>query len=446
LFSRFSFFPFFLFHLFGKIFMRIATTDCTTTRRTTRRTTASMLASAVLIALITLIASAVPAHATPQMSLMTGNKCMNCHINAQGSGLRNELGWYVARDMKLVEPKDIGLGWLYALDRESNSFFDGVLTIGMDLRGQLTRSPVVATAERRIIPMQFALSAALQPLPWLTIEGMAEIGSLVRGNIYAGQQAWSASVIFQPSYELPTLRVGHFQPSIGMRYDDHTMLVRQVAGAYGSPLIAPNFAEYGAELNYDGLKWLTLTAGAYLPRSLAQLGTTGTSGNFEPLLTTVPQDSASFSQLTGSPTTLARAVVWLRTDDHLLNNYVGASAMNNGRFTLINAFAGLGLSDRLSLMGEYAIGGVLGGRQTRNLSLELMYQPFVGLMPFVRYEHGRTTIAGLPGADGEQFATQVVVGAQIFPIPYVELRPEFRYFDTEYYTSTRWNLQLHIFY
>ena len=53
----------------------------------------------------------------------------------------------------------------------------------------------------------------------------------------------------QPSFKLPRLRIGYFQPSIGVRYDDHTAVVRQIAEGSGPrSLIAPNYAEVGAEL------------------------------------------------------------------------------------------------------------------------------------------------------------------------------------------------------
>jgi hypothetical protein len=423
----------------------------------------SLQARAVFVVLSAawMLTSAPGVQALPQFSLMTGNKCLNCHINTQGSGLRNELGWYVERDMKLIDPKNVPLlNALYALDGESNSFADGKLTIGLDLRGQLTRSPQSEQATYRVIPMQFALHAAVQPAQWLTFEGMADIGAIVqslsgRPLIYAnqGQRAWSASVLIQPSYELPQLRIGHFQPSIGIRYDDHTMLVRQIAaGNPSSPLIGPNYAEYGAEINYDGLKWLTFTLGGYLPSTLSQMYTINQNGQRVPLLDAVPRD-ADFSQLVRSPSTLARVMLWPRTEDHAVNSFLGASLFTNTTFSLANVFAGVGLTDRLSLMGEYALSGVRDGRQTRNFSAELTYQPVVGLMPYLRYEQGRTRVSNPDAASGisEQSSTQITLGAQIFPLPYVELRPELRYFDsklsdTESIKATRFFLQLHVFY
>jgi hypothetical protein len=388
-----------------------------------------------------------PLHAIPQFSLLTGNRCLTCHITTQGGGIRGELGWYASRDVGMLKPKDIPiLRELYALDGESNSFFDNTLTIGMDARGILTRSPRSADALRRFIPMQLSLHAAYQPVQWLTVEGTFNFAAL--SYRYAGQPTWAASVIIQPDYVLPQLRVGHFQPSIGMRYDDHTMLIRQVAGASfpnGSPLIAPYYADWGAELSYDGLKWLSLTAGAFLPKNLSQLLTIDANGDFVPLLSKITSPDPSLAELAASPTLLGRMVLWLRTEDHALNSHLGASVMNNGTFTMINAFGGLGLTDAVSLMGEYALSGIKDARQTRNYSLELTYRPFSWLYPFVRYEYG-TTRQAITGGVGEYYTRQAVAGVQWFVLPYLELRPEFRYIETEAFTSTRWAVQIHLFY
>jgi hypothetical protein len=384
--------------------------------------------------------------ALPQFSLMTGNRCLTCHINTQGGGIRGELGWYASKDAGMLKPKDIPLlRELYALDGESNSFFDNTLTFGMDLRGQLTRSPRTADAQRRFFPMQLSLHAAFTPVQWLTVEGTFNFASLSRR--YAGQPTWAASVIIQPDYVLPQLRVGHFQPSTGMRYDDHTMLIRQVAGASypnGTPLIPPYYADWGAELNYDGLKWLSLTAGAFLPKNLSELETIDSNANFAPLLSNVPFEP-TLAQLVASPTLVGRAMVWLRTEDHVINSHFGASVLNNGTFTMVNAFGGVGLTDAVSLMGEYAISGIKNGRQTRNYSLELTYRPFSWLYPFVRYEYG-TTQQAITGGVGEFYTRQAVAGVQWFVLPYLELRPEFRYIETELFASTRWNLQVHLYY
>jgi hypothetical protein len=66
------------------------------------------------------------------------------------------------------------------------------------------------------------------------------------------------------------------------------------------------------------------------------------------------------------------------------------------------------------------------------------------VLPYIRYEHGAT----MRGAVAEAaMVNSIILGAQLFPVPYVEIRPEYRIWDTVNpgYTS-RWNVQLHIFY
>jgi hypothetical protein len=44
------------------------------------------------------------------------------------------------------------------------------------------------------------------------------------------------------------------------------------------------------------------------------------------------------------------------------------------------------------------------------------------------------------------YTTQLVLGARLFVLPFVELRPEWRWVDTERYRSSRIAAQLHLFY
>ena len=42
--------------------------------------------------------------------------------------------------------------------------------------------------------------------------------------------------------------------------------------------------------------------------------------------------------------------------------------------------------------------------------------------------------------------TQLVLNAKMFVMPYLELIPEYRYISCEEYKSTRWALQMHVYY
>ncbi len=196
----------------------------------------------MLLLLLAAIFSVEPAVSLPQFALINGEKCIACHVNALGSGLRTARGFYEMHEAGLLKPDKIGLGSIYRYDRENNQFFDNKLSLGTDIRYQTIRSPKSADAKRRYFPMQFALYSTYKVVSWLKAEGSYNFGP----KKYSGQQKWTGSLIVQPENSYTQFRAGFFQPSIGVRYDDHTIITRQTAGANGSTLIPPCYAEYGA--------------------------------------------------------------------------------------------------------------------------------------------------------------------------------------------------------
>jgi hypothetical protein len=392
-------------------------------------------------ALITILLAgiaSVTAMAIPQFSAISGNRCSNCHVAPSGGGIRNDLGWYSWYDVGLISRDSSFLAPMYAIDKE-NTFFDGMLTLGMDARVQSTRSFTSPQATRSIFPMQASLYAALTPVKAVTLEGTFNLAALRQGAsggqriVYPGQRMGSLSAIIAPSLSLPMLRVGLFRPSIGMRYDDHTM------GSFGyatstnrQTLVAPDWSEYGAEITYEGLRWLTLQTGVFGSEGLSQvrINDGGTQ---------------SVSAITGNqPTITARAVVWPRAINDRLNMWLGGSVLSNNALTLTSAYAGVGLSDHLSLLLDRTSMKLNNVIETENWTAELMYQAATWVFPYIRAERYWTDQVN---AAGTVLTDAAIIGAQIFLLPYVELRPEYRILDTwkEGYSS-RWNFQLHIFY
>jgi hypothetical protein len=78
-----------------------------------------------------------------------------------------------------------------------------------------------------------------------------------------------------------------------------------------------------------------------------------------------------------------------------------------------------------------------------SLSAELELWLWNAVMPYVRLEHGESALEGLTPVP---YTTQLVLGARLFVLPFVELRPEWRWVDTERYRSSRIAVQLHLFY
>ncbi len=391
------------------------------------------------LVLVVLFAFPLCIYAIPQFSALTGNRCSSCHVNPSGGGVRNDLGWYAWHDVSVVPRSSSALSWLYPAD-ESNRYFNGTTTIGMDLRVQNTRGTAEGS-QRVTFPMQAALYAAFTPVKAVTLDGSFNIAALrVRPNTdqqvrYPGQRMGTYSALIQPDNSWPILRTGLIRPSFGMRYDDHTTAPYSYTnGTARNNYLPPDFAEYGAEVTYESAKWLTLQAGVFGTSALSQVQlSNGVSG-------------APFTSVISgnSPTISARAVVWPHFNGTDVTAWLGASLLNNGNFSIASAMGSVGWTDHLSLMVDLTAVSLTNTQSSRNIMTELMWQIYSPLFVYARYENYSTTYAGTAQTVTSQ---ATVLGGQIFVLPYVELRPEYRIWDTALEgTTNRWNLQLHIFY
>ncbi len=379
--------------------------------------------------IITLFISAQPAFPLPQFAVLTHNKCINCHINSQGGGLRNFSGWKFLNDVGLLKPEQLKLNKLYKYDGESNTVFNRKLTLGTDFRLQMARSHKYKATKRRVFPMQAAVYADYRIVSWLHTYSSYNFGP----KKFNGQKSWVASAIIQPEFSYTQFQIGYFQPSIGIRYDDHTMLVRQVPGANGNTLIPPNYAEYGAEFTFNGLDWLILNAGIFDAESLAENFIINKSGK-----------QVSLISDKHNPSWLGRFVFNPRISGSKKGLYAGSSYFINDDFSITNFFTGIGMIENLSIIADYAITSKTGIRKTNNLMLEFTYSLLEPLIITVRGEKG-ATVFEIGGNDIETYLNQLVMGVQIFILPYIEVRPEYRILDTEQYKTSRYALQLHIF-
>lgn len=371
------------------------------------------------VALLAVALLALPAEiltALPRFSLLTGTRCSACHYNPQGSGIRTELGWSTMNQVGAISPEDIGLGSLYS--GETNTFFDGLMTFGLDARLQMAKLGRPPNADRKVIPMQFAPGIAITPFEELAIYGTYNAGP----TRYIGQTSYDFAVQYQPGVTLPSIRVGYIQPSTGIRHDDHTMFIRRDAAYYSTPIIPPNYNDWGGEITYEGQRWLTVNAGAFSARGLA--------GKTE-----LSIDSAQ-------PLYLARVVLWPQLLDEGLNGMLGGSYFGNGDFRMMNAFAGIGLADKATIYGEGMYLRTSDDRIIRNLMMQGSYQLAQWLALEWRYEWGLSEQA----ATGPFYASSFVVGTQFFLLPYLEIRPEYRYFENDEYGMGQYTVQVHAFY
>ena len=401
---------------------------------------ATLRAALTALLLVLGLAAAGSASALPRFTLMTGARCSNCHVDAAGGGLRTEMGWYAMNHAGSFTWDQIG--WQGLHDLKSNTYFNGLMTVGFDSRYQMFKTPPSYNAfgnydagSRLFVPMQFAPSVSLQPVQQLTLLGTVNLAAVDFGagkHIYPGQSVWEAWAKYQPGIELPYLRAGMIQPKVGIRHDDHTMLINTNAfmGGRPKPMIAPYWTDPGAEIGYEGLHFVSAEASVFMARNLAD-SVLPLAGSKTP---PIKRDAMGYSgTLTFSPQSL----------EYGLNSWLGASVLGSGDFQMLYGFAGIGKTYLGSLMGEISRSAPAASTTTLNYMVIASYPAFDWLAIEARGEWAKTT--GPTAATS--FGTDAYVfGIQYFPVPFLELRPEYRYIKTVEYALGEYTLQAHVFF
>ena len=372
--------------------------------------------------------------ALPRMALTAGSPCSTCHVLPQGGGARNTIGWGSEHWAGAIPWQKLGLASLE--ESEDPGFFDNRLLVGGDLRTQIARlgRPVIdpkgdadsvvfsgnvpgTPPDYMAIPMQMQPYVTALPMDWLMLTGSFNVSALK--THYPGQGTWDAAVIVKGKGWVPGVRAGMIQPSIGVRHDDHTMLLRSDAISPRQPIIPPNYAELGAELHWQPKSWLQVNAGGFANSQLRKTVTSVAAG----------------------PAWLARVAVLPQFLDWRVNTWLGASAFGSDEFMLLNAFAGVGKDKVAALMVEGSASRRAGEHETLNLMAKLA----LPLKPWLVLE-GRVEQAATKTKTRDLQTRQLVLGAQLLPIAYLELRPEYRLIKTDEYALGQYTLQVHAFF
>ncbi len=379
----------------------------------------------------------------PEFSLWTGNRCSKCHVNPQGGGIRSEFGWKFLRDASIFPIGNETIKRIYEIfdkehyakevsldfeNRDSSVKIENGFAYGFDFRLQSFRSHKTETAKRKLIPMQASLYVLLQPTRFLSINAQKNFGRIV----FQGQDDWMTTVGIDFGEFLPILRFGKFQPTFGIKDCDMTSFDRRVASVDGtSVLFAPDYSELGFEINYNKLSLFDFTFGVFDSRKLHEVAIFGDV----PIV------------LKHNPSFVGRIVFYPPIETDLLSfSFLGGSAFVNGHFNYLSGFVDLALRDNLVFHFEYITSKVGDFRTTNNFVARVNYVLFRGLIPFCRFEYGRTDLKTTELTSWLMENYQVVGGVKIFPIPYLDLLFEYRFFQSLESKSLRWGFQLHLYY
>lgn len=209
----------------------------------------------LVAALIGGIATPGQVLAEPYLAVRTGFKCVMCHVNPTGGGMRNAFGtaWAhneLARDVVSLGPVSeagaTGEAWTGELNRW--------IAVGGDLRSGLSYVDTPGEDDES----EFAVSratvyAALRAIPNLLTLYLDE--QVAPG----GATAREAYALLTPRSGRYTVKAGKFFLPHGLRLQDDSAFVRQVTGInYDTP-------DHGVELGLELPKWsaqLAMTNGS----------------------------------------------------------------------------------------------------------------------------------------------------------------------------------------
>jgi hypothetical protein len=388
--------------------------------------------------------------AKPQYSvLMTyGAKCENCHVKPEG-GVRNFPGFLARKDISLVKPSWIGMQGAFETIGETNTFADMFL-FGLDGRYQTAKWGSPDKSVRDYMIMQLNPSLVITPVQWLQLEGSYnfayDIEDLKR---YPNQQNYSASAIIKPSEDLPGLRFGFFRPPVGNKYDDHTMLILRTADRGKSlPMIPHDYAELGIQLDYEPLSWLQTQLGVFNSDILSDMKVSNYLNQKIPL---VNKESLSYCLRAVATPEIGSGLAVYAGGSLLLNNGKGDKNGSDNRnekyFYLGTLFFGIGLTDKMSLIGEYWAAEKQHSFTSDNFMLEVDYQLMEPIILYARAERG-TTRQRLISENLYYLVNQYVFGGQINLLPFIVLLPEYRIYDREAAPDYQgqWAFQVHLFF
>ncbi len=404
--------------------------------------------------------------ARPQYSILNsfGTKCQNCHIAPNIGMQRTSSGFMSMQSVGLIQPEDIGLSSAYDAMGSAHSILDEKVVFGLDARYQTARWSTVKNKQvvydnlfdptmkdtinysdpyatkRDYMLMILTPYITINPIEGITLEASYNLAyELEDTKRYPGQTPLTGSIIIQPSYEYPSLRIGMIQPMIGTDWDDHTMMTRQVVTSTVTPPTIPcDYFELGAQLDYQAIDWLGVTVGLYDSKNISEMSRGAVSDkNMSGLakVTFHPPDFGTGLTAFGGVTHFFNSQ--LKTDNgiYFANKYLTASSI----------FFHFGIPSQFAIMTEYLRTEYSGWRTTNNVSLEFDYQIMEPIIGYLRLERGNTDML----MQGQEFhGNKYTLGAKIFVLPYVALIPEFKIYDREHVDSfnSQFACQLHIFY
>lgn len=176
---------------------------------------------------LTLILSAavtVPAAALPLYASREGAKCVSCHFDPNGGGIRNDFGFSYGKNRHSMDPED---RWA---DVTVNPQLNDWIRLGLDTRmtyiASHTQGDESTLSTSTFFPMQANLRVAVTPLDHVSIVGSHGLYLETSTSFPAPYLAREWYGLFHGLPHNGFVQVGKFRIPFGLRQEDHTSFVR----------------------------------------------------------------------------------------------------------------------------------------------------------------------------------------------------------------------------
>jgi len=354
-----------------------------------------MRKKSILLAVLSLL-FIIDLYSLPKLSLRGGGgDCSGCHVNPTGGNMRNSSGWSFGKNVLPMYKTDDDF-------KMSNKIGDNI-QFGLDLRGQTL---LQMTSDTKKIDFQRMTGTI-----YTNVDLSEKINVFVRYDfIQAIYEAYGIAR-FLPNEGY--IKAGSFQPNYGIRLDDHTAYTR--GGDLGllfssniktGLLYDPRYIESGVELGLYFSDFAFLTASVGNARSTPFLS---------------------------DPTYTASIKIQPAISDNAALFFGGSFASFKGpqppaffpnypAVKMYGGYAGFGIGD-FTIMGEYDLANDFLFKDTASaaLMIEAAYRIIKGLEAVVRLDRFD------PNSEiDKDELTRVVIGFEIFPYSFIEIRPQYR--------------------
>lgn len=341
-----------------------------------------------LSVLIPFLAIVNVAFALPRFAILTGMQCKNCHVNPTGGELRNSFGSsdFVDDHLRLIPA--------HGNDYNFNPQINDNILVGGDVRFQYLYDG--DTKNTSFQSMEGALYSAIH------LDSSTSL--FVRYDFV--NIAYEAYGLYNFGSSDTYIKLGAFEPSYGIRLDDHTAYTR--GGNFG---FLQGIQQVGL-IFYPDYRDLGIEVGTRLENFFITADVTNGDGSSN-------IDFSSKNALIGRVEYLVKGVI---------NMMLGGSGYLTRTTTMYGAHAGLGFGSRISILGEYdwakSLPSVLPADSKSNAAfVEVAYEITNGLFGVGRYDYFRSYAAG------PQYM-RYVLGVNIYPIPHLDFTPQVRFNTT----------------